>query len=119
MGRAISTGLKYNVPPEEFIEQLEGIKGSDTYGFGKDRVLSIPDAFAKEMKEILGNEVPILVEVYKKLYGNKEGQEQKKENRPGSQGKVVEEFCPLCGHASLYRNEGCIKCSVCEYKGCQ
>jgi len=51
--RAISTGLRYGIPVEEFIKQLEGIRCPMPYMWPEaDRVLSCPDAIAQVFKEL-------------------------------------------------------------------
>lgn len=122
LGRVISTGLKYNVPPEEFIEQLKGIGGSSSVGFGKDRILSIPDAIAKKMIEVLEYEGPVLIETYQKLYGEKKEIETKEKSSNGSSNDKKNmlgfDLCPSCRLTTLYRGEGCEKCYNCEYEKC-
>ena len=49
---AITTGLRYGVPVEEYIKKLKGIKcGSSTPGADEeDRILSCSDAMAKALE---------------------------------------------------------------------
>jgi ribonucleoside-diphosphate reductase alpha chain len=53
LGRMVSLLLRFNshLEPKErmrkIIEELSGIGGSRSYGFGKERILSLPDAVAK------------------------------------------------------------------------
>lgn len=53
LGRMVSLMLRFNshLTPHErikkIIEELSGIGGSRSYGFGKERILSLPDAIAK------------------------------------------------------------------------
>lgn len=115
LGRTISLGLKYNVPPEEFVEQLKGIGGSSSIGFGKERVLSIPDAVAKKMIEVLEHEQPVLVEVYKKLYLIKNDTSPLEDTQKKTTESV--DLCPECHQATLHKAEGCEQCP-CGYSRC-
>jgi ribonucleoside-diphosphate reductase alpha chain len=131
LGRVISLALRFNsllTPRErvkEIIDQLQGIGGARTLGFGKERIRSLPDAVAKilsmhfkfnghaekHVQEALQSE-PTLVNV---------------ESQPTlMQAQVAEEkshiqmydLCPSCGEASLAHEEGCSKCYGCGYAAC-
>jgi ribonucleoside-diphosphate reductase alpha chain len=52
IGRLISLALRCGVDPHEIIDQLDGIGGRESIGFGKGRVRSIPDALARLMKQL-------------------------------------------------------------------
>ena len=125
LGRMISTALRFSshLPVEvrirEIINQLKDIGGARTYGFGKDKIRSLPDAVAK---------------VIAMHYGlNGEGEKVKKEDKP----KLVEnttqasfdnvlvqednkifDICPKCGEAAFVHEEGCKKCYSCGYSEC-
>ena len=50
--RAITLGLRYGIPKEEYIKELEGIKCPNPNMFPiKERTLSCPDALARVIKE--------------------------------------------------------------------
>jgi ribonucleoside-diphosphate reductase alpha chain len=49
----ITTGLKYGVPPEEFIDKLRGHSCPGQMPGGADRILSCPDAIARALREFL------------------------------------------------------------------
>jgi len=51
IGRLISLALKYRVPRDEIGSMLRGIRSANTYGFGHNQVLSIPDAVGKMIQE--------------------------------------------------------------------
>jgi ribonucleoside-diphosphate reductase alpha chain len=51
IGRAITTGLKYGVPVEEYVKQLQGIKCPNPCWDDGVQVLSCPDAIAKALKD--------------------------------------------------------------------
>jgi hypothetical protein len=72
-------------------ENLQGLGGRISMGFGPGRVLSVPDARGK-----------ILQEQYV---------EAKRPDRKG-------EICPDCGNAGLQYTEGCLKCPICGFAEC-
>lgn len=128
LGRMISLALRFSshlTPLErikEIVTQLQGIGGSKTLGFGKERIRSLPDAVAK---------------VLAMHYQINNHQEKKKENlavnsRPELVSTVTQpsltsaltkenevfDICPSCGEASLVHEEGCKKCYSCGYSEC-
>jgi len=126
LGRMISTALRFSshLPVEvrikEIIKQLKDIGGTKSYGFGKDKIRSLPDAVAK-----------VLLMHYKlSLNGklNKENEEKPKliENftQPSIQSAFLSEenrifdICPSCGEAAFVHEEGCNKCYTCGYSEC-
>lgn len=95
-GRLLSLMLQHSdITEEQIIKQLRGIVGSNPYGFGANRVSSIPDAIALAFQREL--------EVHKP----QEAQEVK------VQGK---DLC-VCG-APMVWEEGCYKCYACGYSKC-
>ncbi len=133
LGRLISlafripSGLSTQSVAEAVIDQLQGIGGSNSLGFGNARVRSLADAVAKVLAEHLagsrprlgGVEVsfepadePILVEsaVQPTLNGNG--------HHHGLPGRFTGDFCPSCGQIALVNEEGCHKCYVCGYSSC-
>ncbi len=113
IGRLVSLNLRlgFNFSSrnvlKQIIEQLEGIGGGESVGFGKDRVLSLADGIAKSLKEYLG--VP---------------QKEEKKAQIGEQASLLNgtekrrDLCPSCGRASLIFEEGCAKCLYCGYNKC-
>jgi len=117
IGRLISLSLKVASPyPNkevlwQVIDQLNGISGGDSVGFGKDRILSLADGIAH-----------VLSEYY-------QGEEQEFSKPKGEVSPVVQQpsllsqnkrrdLCPDCGRASLIFQEGCAKCLYCGYNKC-
>lgn len=49
--RAITLGLRYGIPKEEFVKELEGLRCPNPVWGDGDQILSCPDAIAKVMKE--------------------------------------------------------------------
>jgi ribonucleoside-diphosphate reductase alpha chain len=57
LSRAISIGLRYGVPPEEYIEHLKGIKCPNPNMFPKEeRNLSCADALANALEEYIADD---------------------------------------------------------------
>lgn len=129
LGRMISLALRFSshlTPLErikEIVGQLQGIGGSKTLGFGKERIRSLPDAVAK------------VLAMHYQINGN--NQEKKKENlavnshpelvstvtQPSLPSALIKEnevfdICPSCGEVSLVHEEGCKKCYSCGYSEC-
>lgn len=133
LGRLISLVLRLPSPlnPEErlkqMIDQLAGIGGGRSLGFGVNRVRSLPDAVAQVLREHLnggyetqepGGEVPP---------GDTVSGETRSEGEysiPAEQlalpigDRPVGDLCPDCGQAAFIPTEGCRKCYVCGYSEC-
>jgi ribonucleoside-diphosphate reductase alpha chain len=125
LGRLISTTLRFgnHLPAKErakeIMEQLAGIGGSRSVGFGHQKVRSLPDAVAKAIGMHFG------------LIGYK--QDQGEQVKPVVQGDLLSggdghtqiplfqkraDLCPKCGEAALVFEEGCKKCYGCGYSEC-
>lgn len=125
LGRTISLALRFasHLTPQErvrqVIEQLQGIGGARTLGFGKDRIRSLPDAVAKVLA----------------MHFETSNKDKKNSDAPQEKPKLVTEttqpslmefkqpsgffdICPSCGEASLVHEEGCKKCYGCGYSEC-
>jgi ribonucleoside-diphosphate reductase alpha chain len=136
IGRLISLALRCGVPVKLIAEQLRGIGGSRSAGFGPDRVRSVPDAIGK-----------VLLDHYVKGNGNGNGNGNGYYNGDYAVGSeysngVAEplalkpesvthlhvtpshgaiesgEICPECQNATLLNEEGCRKCHSCGYSEC-
>lgn len=101
-GRLLSMLFKIGVPPEVIVDQLRGIGGSGSIGFGKERVRSLPDGIARVL-EILAEENPD--ECNTQLNGN------------NGEPKISGNHCPECGNMLVFE-EGCTKCRNCGYSRC-
>jgi len=132
IGRLISLALRCGVPVKLIAEQLRGIGGSRSSGFGPARVLSVPDAIGK-----------VLLDYYVKN-GSVGGNEQGDSHREAGYSDMVytgdaaapsvpasllhmdagpgaleaAEICPECQNAALFNEEGCRKCHACGYTEC-
>jgi ribonucleoside-diphosphate reductase alpha chain len=119
LGRLISLVLRLPSPfdPQErlklVIDQLAGIGGGRSMGFGVNRVRSLPDAIAQVMREHLNghydvtpledaaNQEPYVEQLALPIV-----------DRP------IGDLCPDCGQASFIPTEGCRKCYACGYSEC-
>lgn len=123
IGRLISYNLRLAspVPPRdrlrEVVNQLSGIGGGRSLGFGPQRIMSLPDGVAQVLGEYLdrsANEAPATLKNGSHgpdLYGSGDGQ-------PAQTAAAVGELCPDCGNSSLVNEEGCRKCISCGYSEC-
>jgi len=123
LGRVMSLALRFasHLPYQqrvvEIANQLRGIGGARTMGFGKDRIRSLPDALAKVLSMHFG-----LNGESKKTDGH--------DDKPQLIGAVTQpsliqtpdvgsfDICPKCGEVSLAHEEGCKKCYSCGYSEC-
>jgi ribonucleoside-diphosphate reductase alpha chain len=115
LGRMISTTLRFgnHLPPRErareIVDQLKGIGGGRSVGFGPNKVRSLPDAVAKALSLHFGfgsdeasHKVPLQVET------------AAAEPEP----EKVGDICPSCGSPALVYEEGCAKCHACGHSEC-
>lgn len=126
MGRLMSLILRMASPVSpvervrEIVKQITGIGGARSYGFGKRRVLSLPDAVGQALAENYLNVT----------YGNEmdgQGSEMGVETAPmAGEPKPKEmaipitsaDLCPTCGDSTFVRSEGCHTCFSCGYSEC-
>ncbi len=108
LGRLISLVLRLPLPKEmsardrvaEIVGQLSGIGGGRPLGFGRKRVLSLPDALAQALAQHVG-----LTEL-----------RERKVNDVAL--TRVGDLCPDCQQATLVNEEGCRKCYCCGFSEC-
>ena len=83
--------------------QLDGIGGSDSVGYGKDKISSLPEAVSRSIADF---------------------QRGFSIEAPSTQGhavietKVLADICPACGEATFIREEGCRHCTSCGHSQC-
>ncbi len=138
LGRTISLALRFatSLSPQEkikeLIDQLQGIGGARSLGFGKEKIRSLPDAVAKVLSmhfkmngyshaDITGTN------------GHSNGQSKPAATTPTNPTLVTQttqpslmehpatdkyDLCPSCGEVSLVHEEGCTKCYSCGYSAC-
>jgi ribonucleoside-diphosphate reductase alpha chain len=125
LGRLISGWLRSSSDPdkalEEVSEQLSGIGGSTSVGFGPNRVSSIPDAIAKVLRaEMELSKTIDQVSFDKRLTEADHTQPAyaATSETPNSKIATGSSLCPECGNFSVIETEGCIKCLSCAYSRC-
>lgn len=107
LGRLISLVLRTPSPLTrrekiaQIVDQLSGIGGSRSVGFGAQRVLSLPDALSQ-----------VLAEYTQKV------EEQVERTGVLPDLAVRGDLCPSCGWAAFTHEEGCKKCHFCGYSEC-
>ncbi len=127
LGRVISLSLRFASHlssverVKQVVEQLQGIGGARTLGFGRDRIRSLPDAVAK------------VLAMHFNLNGNgiKKPESSPLKEKPQLVTETTQptlmdfkqpadsfDLCPSCGEASLVHEEGCKKCYGCGYSEC-
>ncbi len=91
----------------DVVEQLAGIGGARHWGYGKQRVRSLPDGLAQVLAQYLGIE---------------KGDDKVAEQPPlpiSTPGQsLVGDLCPACGQATFVNIEGCQKCLTCGHSEC-
>jgi len=120
VGRLISLVLRLPSPldPNErlkqVIDQLAGIGGGRSLGFGANRVRSLPDAVAQVLREHLNG-----------YYELEDATAAESHAAPVAEqlalpiaDRPVGDLCPDCGQATFIPTEGCRKCYVCGYSEC-
>src|SRR6185369_17813488 len=105
----------------EIVKQISGIGGARSYGFGKRRVLSLPDAVGQALAE---NYLNISQGTEADGQGAEMGVEgvaaaatMTAHNVPASAASSVD-LCPSCGDSAFARVEGCQTCYSCGYSEC-
>lgn len=123
IGRLISYILRLssNIEPrkrlKEVLNQLSGIGGGRSLGFGPNRIRSLPDGVAHALDEYLSNRLYNAEETPIPPAGN--GGES------GGISALTEhtqvrfgDLCPECGQAAMVNEEGCHKCYACGFSEC-
>jgi ribonucleoside-diphosphate reductase alpha chain len=118
IGRLISLSLRVpsaypaKAVAEAVVDQLSGIGGADSVGFGNNRVRSLADGVAKVIRDYIRVDD-------KKTDGADESKPEllaTQEELPLQLKKG--DLCPECGQATLVLEEGCQKCYSCGASKC-
>ncbi|MEK7168428.1 MAG: vitamin B12-dependent ribonucleotide reductase [Patescibacteria group bacterium] len=140
LGRTISTALKFrgNVSAKdkarEFADQLSGIGGRRSIGFGPTKIKSLPDAVAGAISVhynfgINGyHNSPNVFGVFENKKENEQSEviasvptatkEQQESLFLHATKEKVGDICPSCGAGALVFEEGCSKCHACGHSEC-
>jgi ribonucleoside-diphosphate reductase alpha chain len=124
LGRLISLLLRMPSPltadqrAQAIISQLSGIGSGRSMGFGKNRVMSLPDAVAQVLQQHIGSsdsdrEASRLPDEEDEL----EDAGQLDLGLPSSN-SVKPDICPICGNVTFVNIEGCKKCFSCGHSEC-
>ena len=115
LGRLISLVLRVPSPLDanqrlkQVVDQLAGIGGGRSLGFGINRVRSLPDAVAQVLREHVNGYFEYDEEAHPA------GQPAAEQLALPITDKPIGDLCPDCGQAAFIPIEGCRKCYVCGY----
>jgi ribonucleoside-diphosphate reductase alpha chain len=125
MGRLMSLILRMASPVSplervrEIVKQITGIGGARSYGFGKRRVLSLPDAVGQALAE---NYLNISQGTEADGQGAEMGVHNSSDAALAHKASVAAagsvDLCPSCGDSAFVRIEGCQTCYACGYSEC-
>jgi ribonucleoside-diphosphate reductase alpha chain len=135
IGRLISYILRLASPIaprerlREVVDQLVGIGGGRSLGFGPNRVRSLPDGVAHGLVEYLDEVSPEQAQTEasaEKKKGNGHHPVEEKAAKVeftedlhhGQQFMQIGDLCPECGQAGIINEEGCRKCYACGFSEC-
>ncbi len=125
LGRLVSLMLRMPSPlsPEQraqaIIAQLIGIGSGRSLGFGKNRVMSLPDAVAQVLQQHIGT--PTSEAHISNLPDEEDEIEEAGQLDLGlapSVNSVKPDICPICGNVTFVNIEGCKKCFSCGHSEC-
>jgi len=115
IARLVSIALRSGVDPQEVADQLVGIGGSRSIGFGPNRVRSVPDAIGQFLDGYL-RELRGEARDRHELDGPT-GEAAASAGDEAASAKLFS-LCPSCGTWNLVHMEGCLKCMACGYSEC-
>jgi ribonucleoside-diphosphate reductase alpha chain len=129
LGRLISFNLRILSPlsqtdrAQEIAEQLRGIGGSRSVGFGPQQVRSLPDAVARALELHMESIKPTIEEEAQQSENGHNSNGHEEPNSASSslqlgQLNVTGNLCPECGCNTLVFEEGCRKCYNCGHSEC-
>ncbi|HZT99126.1 MAG TPA: LAGLIDADG family homing endonuclease [Ktedonobacteraceae bacterium] len=127
LGRLISLNLRILSPlsqsdrVQEIVDQLRGIGGSRSVGFGMQQIRSLPDAVARALELHLESVQPKEETASPTQNGNVvENGKHVDAASPLSLGTltVTGNLCPQCGCNTMVYEEGCRKCYSCGHSEC-
>lgn len=124
IGRLIS--LNFRIPTDygsdriaqNVAEQLRGIGGSGSTGFGADRVRSLADAVAKAIEEHEATKASRLPQSEHYSVAPAAVSSAAIGVESDKKADSLKDICPECGSAALRYIEGCQKCESCGFSKC-
>mmetsp|Transcript_11569 Transcript_11569/g.46777 ORF Transcript_11569/g.46777 Transcript_11569/m.46777 type:complete len:849 (-) Transcript_11569:353-2899(-) len=121
-GRLISYILRVASPVapkqrlEEVMNQLVGIGGRRAMGFGRNRVLSLPDGVAQAIAGYLESTSGACLS--QDLNALEKAIDSVEQTVVKPKQSKIGDLCPDCGDSALINEEGCKKCYSCGYSEC-
>ncbi len=122
LGRLISFNLQMPSPmsqtdrTREMIDQLRGIGGSRSVGFGQNQVKSLPDGVGLALGKYVEAITPMSTAHPEGVLPLVAAAPQKQD--VGKAAIPTGAFCPSCRNATMVRVEGCRKCQSCGHSEC-
>lgn len=130
IARLISMAFRSGIDPEIVADELVGIGGSRSIGFGPHRVRSVPDAIGQFIFAYLNNPINkvdhdltatqehLALDSPEPKSAAADGVSQPTEVNGSKKGKVRFNLCPVCGMYTFGNFEGCAKCLACGHSEC-
>jgi ribonucleoside-diphosphate reductase alpha chain len=100
----------------EIIRQLSGIGGGSSWGFGPNRVRSLPDGVSQALQEYIDNYKQ--GELLDNNFKHSDRDQAKMQHYTDKPIIKIGDLCPDCGQAAVVNEEGCRKCYACAYSEC-
>lgn len=131
VARLVSLCLRSGVPPEDVIDQLEGIRSPKVAWHHGQRINSVPDAVSKGLRRWESGELHKTVQARVDNFGPLKAEPAKPQTKievddeRDKEGGNLKELvklgmnpeCPEC-ESTLAYEEGCVKCYSCGYSEC-
>lgn len=118
IARLASLALRSGIPPEAIVDQLEGIGGRTSVGYGPKRVRSVADAIAKAMQQVWlspeGGSGASHAAAPEQAAAASVTHAGHTDDGPQRRG----DLCPACGEYSMLYQEGCVTCTNCGHSEC-
>ncbi|MFH1970903.1 MAG: vitamin B12-dependent ribonucleotide reductase [Patescibacteria group bacterium] len=133
LGRTISSSLRsgdhlnHKQKIKEIAEQLTGIGGRRTVGFGSNKVRSLPDAVGIAICKHYGFKINgngtetssgVVTTADSALNSTDKVGQKDHAVVPTTLEGVLGDICPSCGLSTFIYQEGCVKCISCAYSEC-
>lgn len=132
LGRTISSSLRsgaslnHKQKIKEIAEQLSGIGGRRTVGFGLNKVRSLPDAVSIAISKHYGFKIngngtgtsSGVVKTADLALSSTQVEQEDLTAVPTAPEGALGDICPSCGLSTFIYQEGCAKCISCAYSEC-
>jgi len=126
IGRLISLALRSGIDIQALIKQLKGITSANPVWHEGDLIRSTPDAIGRALERYVANHEGKQQELSldATTAGRSTAEKIKEIDHPVEEevkylyGAHVKEQCPECDANSLIFQEGCMRCTECDYSKC-